>query len=526
MMDRRDFLVTTGSAAVGMLLPRSSSGETMKRPNIVLILCDDMGYSDLGCYGGEIRTPHLDRLAQTGQRFTQFYNCARCCPTRASLLTGLYPHQAGVGGMVNGKEPGPYQGFLNDSCVTIAEVLKQSGYATYMSGKWHVGEKRPHWPVDRGFDRHYGLISGAMNYFDLTKGKSPRVKRGFADQDKQITPPTEGFYATDAFTDFAVKCINEHDDASKPFFLYVGYTAPHWPLHALPEDIKRYRGKYIEGWPALRKQRYERMIKMGLIKESWPLSPQDRDATDWDALDDKTRSEMDHKMAIYAAQVDRMDQGIGKLMATLKKQGIEDNTLVMFLSDNGACKETGALGRDFRNGKGGELGTVDSYQSYGASWSNASNTPYRRHKSLAHEGGIATPLIVHWPDQVKQPGSMTDQVGHVIDIMATCCDVAGAPYPKTFKDKPITPMEGKSLLPVFQGKQREDHELIGWEHFGNRAARAGKWKIVEEKGTPGDWELYDLEKDRTELRNLATQEAQVLEDMKSRYAAWAKRVGV
>jgi len=499
----------------------------MKQPNIVLILVDDMGYSDLGCYGGEIQTPNLDKLASTGLRFSQFYNAARCCPTRASLLTGVYPHQAGVGKMIGHDGPGPYQGYLGDNCVTIAEALKAGGYSTYMAGKWHVGEERPHWPVDRGFDRHFGLISGGMNYFDITKGKNPDAKRHFAKDGEEYRPPADGFYATDAFTDFAVECIDQHDHA-KPFFLYLAYTAPHWPLHALPEDIARYRGRYMAGWSPLRKQRYAKLVEMGLIDDQWPLSDQDPDAEDWDGLDEATKKTMDHKMAIYAAQVDRMDQGVGRVIDALKRHGAADDTLVMFLSDNGACHEGGTLGGNYRPDMTGELGTVDSYHTYGLSWSNASNTPFRKHKSWVHEGGIATPMIVNFPGRIAEPGRITHQVGHISDVMTTCCDVAGVAYPTTHKGHDIIPEEGLSLRPIFEGKTREEHDLLYWEHFGNRAVRSGRWKLVEDKSRKGEdnWELYDMAADRTELNDLSQAMAERVRELKAKYAAWAERVKV
>jgi len=497
----------------------------MPKPNIILIMADDMGYSDLGCYGSEIRTPNLNALAEGGLRFSQFYNAARCCPTRACLLTGLYPHQAGVGHMIGDEGPGPYQGFLNDRCVTIAEALKEGGYATYMSGKWHVGEERPHWPVDRGFDRHYGLISGGMNYFDITKGKSPGVKRHFARQGEEHAPPSEGFYATDAFTDFACTCIDEHENAEQPFFLYLAYTAPHWPLHALPEDIARYRGTYMDGWPALRQRRYRRLVELGFIKDSWALSDQDDAATDWDSLSDAQKQVMDHKMAIYAAQIDRMDQGIGKLMETLRRNGADEDTLIMFLSDNGASHESGSLGQNFREDLTGEMGTADSFHSYGLSWSNASNTPFRKHKSWVHEGGVSTPFIVNWPSRIAKPGSITHQTGHIVDVMATCCEAAGVAYPESHGGRAITPKEGLSLMPILNGDERTPHELIHWEHFGNRAIRAGRWKLVEDKRGKG-WELYDMEQDRTELTDLMDAEPKVAADLQAKYAAWAERVGV
>lgn len=497
---------------------------TAARPNILLILVDDMGFSDLGCYGGEIRTPNLDALAGGGLRFTHFYNAARCCPTRASLLTGLHPHQAGMGGMVRGDgiEGSPYQGSLNRSCVTLAEVLGRNGYATYMSGKWHVGETHPNWPIDRGFHRYYGLISGAMNYFDIRKGKNPGVRRCFARENEEHIPPTEGFYATDAFSDYAVERVNEHD-TRKPFFLYLAYTAPHWPLHALPEDIAVYERRYLDGWPPLRRERYERLLKLGLIRPEWELSPQDEEAADWDSLDEGTKALMARKMAIYAAQIDRMDQGVGKVVEALKAKGLFENTLILFLSDNGACHEGGPLGFDRDQGAGGELGGVDSYQSYGRSWSNASNTPFRRHKHWVHEGGVATPLIVHWPGHTSGGGVVHD-VGHVIDFMPTFCAVAEAQYPVEFEGHSITPVEGRSLVPVFEGRSREPHPLLHWAHSGNHAIRAGGWKLVMEKARP--WELYDMEADRTELHDLADEEPEQVERLRKLFEVWAHRVGV
>jgi len=532
-LKRRDFLKAIGAGAASMAFAGCTNfnklwtGKAVKdKPNIILIMADDMGFSDLGCYGSEIDTPNLDGLAAEGLRFNQFYNAARCCPTRASLITGLYPHQAGIGGMTDGKRgdvkpSGSYQGYLNKHCVTIAEVLKKAGYTTLMAGKWHVGENRPHWPVDRGFDRYYGLISGAANYFDITKGKRKCTVRRFAIDSKPHVPSPENFYITDAFTDNALKFLDQHAPGDDPFFLYLAYTAPHWPLHALPQDIKKYKGKYKMGWDELRKQRHKRMIKMGIVDEKWPLSPRDDGAVSWESVEDKEL--MDLKMAVYAAQINRMDRNIGKILAKLKQLGKEEDTLVMFLSDNGACHESGPLGFDARH-NGIPPGGVDSYMSYGKSWANAGNTPFRLFKKYTHEGGIATPLIARWPTVIKQKGQITSQPGHIIDIMATCADIAGAKYPKSFKGQKIIPMEGKSLLPVFLGKKREPHEYLFWEHLTHEAVRHGKWKLVAEKR--GDWELYDLEKDRTELNNLADVYPQVARQLKSKYQHWAERVGV
>ncbi|MFQ6035811.1 MAG: arylsulfatase [Sedimentisphaerales bacterium] len=526
--NRRDFLKVMGFSAASLVLQGctnsielSSEQVSKSKPNIVLIMADDMGFSDIGCYGGEIHTPNLDRLAAGGLRFTQFYNAARCCPTRASLLTGLYPHQTGVGHMVGNKGHPSYQGYLNNRCVTIAEALKMAGYKTLMSGKWHVGENRPHWPVDRGFDKYYGLISGGANYFDISKTKAPGVKRTMAIDDKPYKPPKENFYITDAFTKNAVKLIDKYGRGNEPFFLYLAYTAPHWPLHAWPKDIARYKGKYLKGWDHLRRQRYERMIKRGLISKKWKMSPRDTATWPWD--DEKNKKLLDLKMAVYAAQIDRMDYGIGKVLDKIKEIGAEENTLIMFLSDNGGCAEGGPIGFDNRK-NGLPPGGVDSYMSYGLSWANASNTPFRRYKHWVHEGGIATPLIVYWPAVIKNSGSITHQVGHIIDIMATCLEVAGARYPKTYKGRELITLEGKSLLPIFQGKKRQGHEAIYWEHEGNRAIRQGKWKLVA--AHKGPWELYDLQADRTELNNLANQYPKKVEQLRAMYQSWADRCGV
>lgn len=494
-----------------------------EKPNILLIMADDMGYSDLGCYGSDINTPNIDRLANEGLRYTQFYNGARCCPTRASLLTGLYPHQVGMGGMVvrdsTESEKGAYQGYLNNECVTLAEVLKGAGYTTLMSGKWHVGEFRPVWPVDRGFDRYWGLISGAANYFNVTRTKNHKPIRTMAEDGNEIPLPTEDFYMTDAITENAIKMLEENSD--KPFFQYVAYTAPHWPLHALPEDIEKYKGRFADGWDELREERYKKMVEMGIISNEWSLSPRDEGAMDWDSVPDKEL--MSLKMAIYAAQIDRMDQGIGKILKTLEDQGRLDNTLVLFLSDNGACAETGPLGHDFWD-NGVTPGGEESYQSYGRSWANASNTPFRYHKHWVHEGGISTPLILRWPDVIQNGGTITDQPGHIIDIMATLVDISSAEYPSTYNGNKIKPMEGKSLLPAIKGQTGDPHDYLYWEHEQNKAVRHGKWKLVAEAGK--DWELYDIDSDRSELTNLISEHPEIAEELKKEWNKWADKVGV
>jgi arylsulfatase A-like enzyme len=506
-------LAATGALAWIAALPpavRAADAPTRK-PNLVIIMADDMGFSDIGCYGGEIATPNLDRLAAGGLRFTQFYNTARCCPTRASLLTGLYPHQAGVGHMVENKGFPGYQGFLNDRCVTIAEVLKPAGYTTLMVGKWHVGGNRPHWPVDRGFDHSYSLVDGGTNYFRLDKGR--RLVR----DDQLITPPAD-YYITDALSDNAVKYLDEHGRGDKPFFMYLAYTSPHWPLHAPPDVIAKYQGKYQKGWDALRQERHERMIKMGLVDAKWALTPRDPKAPAWENV--KNKDERDLRMAVYAAQIDRMDQGIGRVIAKLEELKALENTLVLFLADNGGCAEE----IERSTNPAAPTGTADSFRSYGLPWANASNTPFRLYKHWVHEGGIATPLIAHWPAVIKEGGKLTPQPGHLIDLMATCVDVSGGAYPASFRGKDITPLEGKPLTPIFRGQTRPGHDAIYWEHEGNRAVRSGNWKLVARHNEP--WQLFDLDADRTEMNDLAGKQPDKVRELTEKYHAWAQRSNV
>ncbi len=517
-------------------------------------MADDMGYSDIGCYGGEIRTPNLNRLAAGGLRFTQFYNTARCCPTRASLLTGLYPHQAGVGWMMADNGHDGYRGDLNDRCRTIAEVLRGASYSTYMSGKWHVSKHvrpdgpRHNWPLQRGFDRFYGTIHGAGSFYDpnsLTRDNT------------QIAPDSENYYYTDAISDNAVKFIAEHQGRSgdKPFFLYVPFTAPHWPMHALPEDIARYKGRYAKGWDALRAERRERMIEMGIVKAEWGITDRDAGVPPWEEAADKAWFE--RRMEVYAAMVDRMDQGIGSIVEALKKAGRFENTLIFFLADNGGCAEEygsrGAVkpdpskpvelrpmapgelqtrmqplvtrdGRPVRTGKGVLPGPADTYIAYGKPWAKASNTPFRLYKHWVHEGGISTPLIAHWPAGIRRHGELEHQPGHLIDIMATCIDVSGATYPKEHGGNAIQPPEGKSLVPGFEGREIERVALF-WEHEGNRAVRVGRWKLVA-RGERGPWELYDLEADRTERHDLAAERSDRTRILKALWLEYAKRTNV
>ncbi len=523
-----------GSLLVGVVLaaPPAVARADDERPNIVLIMADDLGYSDLGCYGGEIDTPNLDRLAERGIRFTQFYNNALCWPTRVSLMTGLYPRQA------DGRS-------LNHS-VTIAEALKSSGYRTLMTGKWHLEGL----PVDRGFDRYYGLLDGYCNYFNPGEKRPGEPAPGkkahgrsqrFAVGDKVIhpyTPDDKDFYTTDAFTDRALKYLDGEGSDDRPFFLYLAYTAPHYPLHAWPEDIAEYRGSYMDGWDTLRRRRFERMLREGIAEEDWELSPRNPHAPAWEEVENKDA--WDRKMAVYAAMVDRMDWNIGRVLAKLRAMGERKNTLVLFLSDNGPSDEDRTSTPDV------PPGPVESFRTVDMPWANLSATPFRKFKRWHHEGGIATPLIVSWPKVVEAPGSVTDQMGHVIDVMATCLDAAGATYPDTHDGREVKPLEGKSLLPILEGKRREGHDALYWHQGGLwRAVREGRWKLVspdpvnpynpwrpdgegrDSRSRPDPstlWQLYDMEKDRTELHDLAEEKPKRVKKMKRMFKRWEARV--
>ena len=502
-----------------------------QRSNIILIMADDMGYADIGCYGSEIKTPNLDKLAANGLRFRQFYNGARCCPTRASLVTGLYAHQAGIGHMTNDPEDAAafdygvpaYRGDINDQSVTFAEVLKSAGYQTLMTGKWHLGyHDRNKWPLQRGFDKYYGILAGAANYFN------PTGKRGLTFMNDPVEPEGDNFYTTDAFTNYAMRFIKENRQQEKkqPFFLYLAYTSPHWPLNAMKQDIDKYRGKYKAGWSALRGERLKRMKALGVINDATGLSADD--GAGWEALTPEQKDEMDYRMAIYAAQIDRMDQNIGRLIQYLEQSGTLDNTLILFLSDNGACAEGGLLG----GGKKEMLGTKGGYMlSYGQSWANASVTPFKKYKHWVYEGGIGTPLIAYWPAKMPQTikGKFTDQYGFLPDIMTTFVNVSGATYPQTYKGNTITPMQGSSLLPLLLGKDKPIHQApIFWEHEGNAAVRYGNLKLVKEykPDNASAWELYDISKDRSELNDLSAKMPDKVRQLSKDYEQWARKVGV
>jgi arylsulfatase A-like enzyme len=501
--------------------------DTKPRPNILLILADDMGYSDLGCFGSEIKTPNLDRLASEGLQMTRFYNASRSCPSRASLLTGLYQHEAGVGDMVNNLGVPAYQGYLNHTCVTLAEALKQNGYNTYLSGKWHVGETLENWPVNRGFDHTFGLIGGASNYFKLISYRVNQAPARMALDDKPWSPPDTGFYMTDAIGDFAVRFLGEEAPKPQPFFMYLAFTAPHWPLHALPQDIAKYRGKYMQGWEVMRKQRFERMKELDILDKNTVLSPVDPDSPKWDNLSQPDKEMWDLRMAVYAAMVDRLDQNVGKVLDKLRQMGELDNTLIIFLSDNGGCHEQ-IKNRENYIRTSAETGTPESFDSYEYPWANVSNTPFRLYKHWEHEGGISTPLIAWWPGKIKHHTDKTP--GHIIDIMPTFMEAAQGIYPVEYKGNVITPEEGVSLLPLFEGKMITRKTPLFWEHEGNKAVCDGKWKLVSKYNVKekkfGAWELYDMDTDRSEFHDISAQTPGKVTQLAGEWEAWAKRVGV
>lgn len=502
-------------------------GVSDDRPNVLLILCDDLGYSDLGCYGGEIRTPNLDQLAADGLRFTQFYNCAVCVTTRSALLTGLYPRQA--------KRPR-----LRTSMITLGEAMQRAGYATSLTGKWHLGSKPPLRPIDRGFDEFYGLLDGCCNFFNpatvdpvfYNGGRS----RSFAHNDQPVTSFPENYYTTDAFSDHAAGMIKRLARDDKPFFVHLCYTAPHFPLHAFPEDIARYRGRYSDGYHALRERRHQRQKQLGLFASLPALSAAenkkgdyryDYDVPDWNRLPEAERKREESRMETYAAMVDRMDTGIGTVLSALDDAGVAENTLVIFLSDNGGCASwpSGRPGQEaafVEFNRGIPVGDGRGYEFVGKGWGWAQNAPFRQFKTWCYEGGIATPMIVRWPGHVA-PNSITYQVGHIIDFMPTLLELADSDNPDRFNGNELLPVEGQSLLPIFHGKKRAGHPSLSWELFGNRAIRQGDWKLVW-GASEKQWELYNLKTDRSETSNLAEQFPERVTAMSRDWETWQQSV--
>ncbi len=538
-----------------------------ERPNIIIILADDLGYSDIGCYGGEIETPNIDQLGREGIRFTQFYNASRCCPTRASLLTGLYPHETGVGWMT-GTNLGHsgYQGFLNNKCVTIAEVLGKAGYQTNMVGKWHVGAIRHAWPENRGFQRFYGSHHHLDSYFTVLDN-SEIYENGTMVIPETANPirekyPYAEWYTTDVFTDKALEYIDQSLKDESPFLLYVAYNAPHWPLQAHDHVIAKYMDKYNGGWDSLRQAKYERMIDIGIVDKNWKL-PEHEEKTLWAELKntiqinslqvkgserkvvsksdqgDRVKINTAFRRAIYAAQIDIMDQNIGRIIQYLKSKGIYDNTVIVFLSDNGSSAQPLAGsdwsdsvklfgGWNFNSLIKSNYGEWRKYSrrdaaSQGVDWALASNTPYRKYKKFIHEGGIATPLIISWPNAVKNPGRLEKTPGHVIDIMPTLLDISNSPYPSEFGGIAIKRFKGISLKPILHEQTVESRESIFFEHEGRAAIRKGPWKLVSSNATTDStpWELYNMQVDGTETDNLASKFPNIVAALKKEWTEWA-----
>ncbi len=475
------------------------------RPNIVLIMADDLGYSDLGCYGGEIDTPNLDQLARDGVQMTQFYNCAKCTTTRAALVTGRYPR--------------PKNGLLGLQDLTIAELMRHAGYATSLSGKWHLGHSESTHPFHRGFDRFYGLLDGCCNFFDPSL-PDPQFKGGrtrvFGQDDRRITEFPSDFYTTTAFTDHAIESIEQFSKSDRPFFVHVTYTAPHYPLHAPEETIQKYLNRYRGGWLTLREDRWRRQQQMKLFPSQYKLSPLDSRAYDWDSANQVWE---DRRMATYAAMVDEMDSQIGRLVQALRDTGRLDHTLIIFLADNGGCAEEPG-GRDSDR----IPGPKQYYTAVGPAWGWAQNTPFKRYKQWVNEGGISTPMIMRWPEMISA-GTKSNAVGHVIDLAPTCADLAQIDWPARNDDQAVHPPEGLSLLPVIRGDDSDRHETLCWEWSGNRAIRRGDEKLVYDK-LEKKWSLYDMSVDRTETNNLADQHPELASELQNAWNRWAKQTGV
>jgi arylsulfatase A-like enzyme len=488
------------------------------RPNIILIMVDDMGYSDIAPYGSEIQTPNLSRLAAEGLRLQEFYNNSICAPTRASLLTGQSNHKAGVGYFnVNLGLPA-YQGYLNRESLTLAEVLKQAGYSTLMSGKWHVGDDSIAWPNQRGFDQFFGFIGGASNYFDIGTypDKVPPVPLVENNRSFNLAP---GHYLTDEIAGHAVKFLEEQSKENNPFFLYVAYNAPHWPLQALPEDIAKYKGRYAIGWDSLRNERIARQKQLGIIAPNATIAP-DPEVPAWGSLTYDEQQLWQKKMEVYAAMIDRMDQGIGKILAKLKALKKDENTLIVFISDNGAQGGFIPTGRK-RQRSSGPIGTAGSYDYQEQSWAHVSNTPFRSYKASAYEGGISSPLIAWYPARIKA-GSIARGTAHLIDLAPTFYEIGGAAYPSTYHHITTNPLPGVSLTPLLFAQQEISRKVpLFWERAGNRAVRQGKWKLISSWPSK-QWELYDIATDRAETNNLAAQEPQVVKELAQAYDNWAK----
>lgn len=540
-------------AATAITVPQNVAAQkkSTKKPNFVLVMADDLGFSDLGCYGGEINTPNLDRIAKQGMQFTEFYNVSRCCPSRASLLSGLYNHDAGIGDMTTPQNDEGYRGYLGKNTVTIAEVLKESGYRTGMVGKWHISntitqsnhDDQMKWlnhqtthplfspadqyPTSRGFEKFYGTIWGVIDFYDpfsLVEGNQP------------VTSVPKDYYHTDAINDKAVSYIQEFSKGSNPFFLYIAHNAPHWPIQAPEADIAKYADTYKVGWDVIRENRYKKMVSLGLIDPKIvKLSPRNPSQLSWA---DNPKKEWDARaMAVHAAMIDRMDQGLGRVIKALEETGEMENTVFVFLSDNGASAElSDKYGPGFdrpgqtRDGKNISYATdktvmpgpETTFFSIGPAWANVANTPFRLWKSQSLEGGIHTPMLVSWPAGIKNKGSKTAHVGHVMDFMATFIEMAGAQYPKEFKGNQITPLEGKSFTSVLAGKNTVSHQALFNEHEGSKYVRMADWKLVV-AGPNKKWQLYNLANDKSELNDLAAEYPDKVKTMSALWDEWATK---
>lgn len=512
-MDNKKMLLFASAAAA--CCTTGLQAEKDPRPNILLICADDLGWSDVGCYGSEVNTPNIDGLAQKGVRFTSFHNTSKSFPSRACLLTGLYAQQVGYdkdfrSPIVNG--------------ITFGELLKSAGYVTLWSGKHHGLEN----PVTRGFDHYYGLKDGSCNYFNpgfQREGEGyPAQKkhdREWCVEDKlyaPFTPKEKDFYTTDYFANYALQWLDDYKESEKPIFLYLAFNAPHDPLMAWPEDIAKYKGKYKVGYEAIRKTRYEKQLKMELIDKRYQLSASKFDP--WESLSPEQQAVEEQKMTVYAAMIDRMDQNIGRVLDKLKEQGKLDNTIVLFMSDNGASAEVVTLDYGY-----GEIGTLTNWTSLGENWANVCNTPFRYYKNYSYEGGIAAPLIISWPKGLKDANRISNFTGHFIDIMPTLQDLSGAKYPVEYEGRPVLPGEGVSLMPVVRNEKVERTKPVFWEWENGQAMKEGKWKIVRD-GLDNKWSLFDLSADPSEVNDLAEKVPQQVVRMDLAFKEWQQRVNI
>jgi arylsulfatase len=514
-------LIASAAFTLGGQIAYSQNGN---KPNFVIILLDDMGFADLSCYGGPIPTPNIDRLAKGGVRMSQMYNCARSCPTRASLLTGLYPQQAGVGHMVydRSKEAGSnsYQGYLNNSCVTLAEVMSENGYYTAMAGKWHVGHHKGVTPISRGFEHALHSANGGFYFYNDPKAIMYIDDKQVKSNDSRL--PAQ-WYSTDLLTTYAMKYAGQAKQQAKPFMLYLSYNGAHFPLQAPENLIRKFKGKFKKGWSETRNEIYKRQLKMNLLGENYALTAPNPLIPDWTKLDKEQMAQSEHIMEIYAATVTSIDENVGRLVKYLKSQNLFDNTVIMILSDNGGSAEGETV---FGTYKGTQPGAVNSTVFLGQGWAETTNTPFYLYKQNTHEGGISTPFIVTYPHAIpaEMNGKIVHQPAHVIDIMATLVSVSSAVYPTEYKGSKITPMQGVNLLPLWKGETVKRNEPLFWEHENNLALRDGKWKLVKEVGDES-FQLYDMEKDRTETNDLAQNEPEVYKEMLVKFETMFHKTG-